>query len=217
MAKIVLIHGNAVGIKFSMRDRQTKYGSFSVFKNLVDVGEAVLYGWHYVNEEFDLVKSLNPFEFRRQYFTEKAYCSTKVAWQKLDGFLKLQQSEKIVCHSMGCYLLLHTINAHGLPDAVKSIYLAQGDFDRDFKITNPEILARISSGTLKIYNYHCTWDQMLALSVGTNGKVPAGLAGAKEKYFINRLFPSSKTLNVHHATVSSDRFLAEVLDRESIG
>jgi hypothetical protein len=212
MSKIVLIHGNAVGIKFhNIRDRETKYGSFSIFKPLVDAGQAVLYGWHFVNEEFDLFQSLNPFEFRRQYFTEKKYCSSNQAWQKLDEFLNAEQPEKIVCHSMGCYLLLLTLNSQGLPTSVKSVYLAQGDFDRNFKITNSTVLDRLASGDLKIYNYYCPWDQMLALSVGVNGKAPGGLAGAKEKYFINKLFTKTETTNFHHATICSDEFLQEVL------
>jgi hypothetical protein len=219
--KLVLIHGNSIGIKFPMRDRLTKYGSFSVFEKLIDSGVALLYGWHYINEDFGLLKTLNPFEFRRQYLTEKRYCNSKVAWLKLNRFLRQQQAEKIVCHSMGCFLLLNTINIHGLPNTIKSIYLAQGDFDRNFKLTNPEVLARIDRGDLKIYNYHCNWDQMLTLSIAANGVIPGGLAGASEKYFTNRLFPSlpgfnvqnlGKNLNVHHATINSDRFLREVLE-----
>lgn len=210
--KLVLIHGNSAGIKFPMRDRQIKYGSFTVFKELIDSGEAILFGWHYINEEFDLFKTLNPFEFRRQYFTEKEYCGSEAAWLKLDRFLELQQPEKIVCHSMGCYLLLNTINVYGLPKTVKSVYLAQGDFDREFKLTNADIVQRIKSGELKIYNYHCDWDQMLALSIAANGVIPGGLTGTNEKYFTNILFPSPRKLNVHQAILDSDRFLSEVLE-----
>jgi hypothetical protein len=212
MQRLVLIHGNAVGIKFPMRDRQTKYASFTIFEPMIDSGEAVLYNWHYINEEFNLFRTFNPVEFHGQYAAEQKYCNSIEAWQNLNRFLLSEQPKKIVCHSMGCFLILNAINALGLPKSVKSIYLAQGDFDCNFQITNREVLERISDGDLTIYNYYCPWDQMLLLSSAANFRTPAGLVGAKQKQITNKLFASTNTINFHHATVCSQKFLLEVLE-----
>jgi hypothetical protein len=212
MSRLVLVHGNAVGIKFPMRDRQTEYASFKVFEPMIDANEAVLYKWHYVNEEFNLFQTLNPFQFHAQYATEQKYCSSLPASQNLNQFLQVEQSPKIVCHSMGCYLLLNMINSLGLPASVRSIFLAQSDFDTNFEIKNKDVLDRIAQKTLTIYNYYCPWDQMLLLSTGANFKVPAGLIGAKQECITNRLFASTNTFNIHHSTVNSKGFLAEVIN-----
>ncbi|MDX2098722.1 MAG: hypothetical protein SFW36_13175 [Leptolyngbyaceae cyanobacterium bins.59] len=211
MSKIALIHGNAVGIKFATRDRQTKYGSFKIFEELVDQGGANLFGWHYVNHEFNLLKTFSIFHFRHQYFTEKKYCNSPAAFQKLADFLELKQPEKLVCHSMGCYLLLNSINYQGISDSVRCIYLAQGDFRRGFRITHADTLNKLANGKLKIHNYYCPWDQMLFLSMLANFYLPGGMLGSEDPYIKDRLFPYLDW-NFHHATIRSPRFLKDVLD-----
>jgi hypothetical protein len=212
MTEIGLIHGGFVGIRFwQYRDRQTQHGSFSAFSDLLANGSAALHLWSRVNRDLDFWQVHNLPAMFDYYFQERAYTNSEVAYEHLSQFLSEHQPRAIACHSLGCHLILQFLNASNLPDHVKAIYLAQGDFDRDFAITNPDILKRIEQGNLRIYNYYHPWDQMLLISIAANRRIAAGLTGTMESYFIDRFFPKITSPNPHHSQLCSQEFRKAVI------
>jgi hypothetical protein len=212
MTEIGLIHGGFVGIKFwQYRDRQTEHGSFYAFADLVKNGTAALHLWSQVNCDLDFWQVHNIPQMFDYYYQERTYCDSKIAHDRLAQFLSEHQPKAIACHSLGCHLILQYLNKHHLPDRTTAIYLAQGDFDRDFAITNPAILNRIEQGNLKIYNYYQPWDQMLLISLLANRRVAAGTAGTKESYFSDRFFPQITSPNPHHSQLCSQEFRQAVM------
>jgi pimeloyl-ACP methyl ester carboxylesterase len=212
MTEIGLIHGAFVGLKFwQYRDRQTKHGSFRAFIDLIENSTAVLYNWAQINQDLNFWQVHHIPSLISYYEQERAYTNSAVAHDRLDQFLAAHQPKTIACHSLGCHLLLKYLNKYPLPDRVDSIHLAQGDFDRDFAITNPNVLNRIEQGHLKIYNYYYPWDQMLLISIGANRRIAAGIAGTTQDYFIDRFFPQITSPNLHHAQLCSTAFKQAVM------
>ncbi|AFY68956.1 hypothetical protein Pse7367_0653 [Thalassoporum mexicanum PCC 7367] len=213
MTEIGLIHGGFVGMRFwHYRDRQTKHGNFAAFSDLLENGTAALHLWAQANQSLDFWQVLDIPTIFNYYYQERAYTNSDTAHDRLGQFLAQQQPRAIACHSLGCHLLLQYLNNQNpLPDRTTAIYFAQGDFDRDYVITNPAILVRIKQGHLKIYNYYHPWDQMLLISIGANRRVAAGLTGTTEGYFIDRFFPLITTPNLHQSQLCSRQFKKEVM------
>ncbi len=213
MAKIVLLHGTLQGVPvlYKTAALKTKYGGFSGWKTLLDSGDAIFLPWGIV-KPLAFFQQLNPRSYIDTYFQEKNIAHSKQAQQKLNDFLSLQNPEIIVCHSRGTDYFLQYINNFPLGKSVKKIVFVMGGVQRDFEITNLEVLQRIKNKTLTWSNYFCPWDNVLLFtSLFLNRNIAAGLFGTSNPYVTNHFFPLPMSLNPHMKVVNDKYLIEEIL------
>ena len=200
---ILLIHGNATGISFPFRKAPTNNGNFEAFDDMIDSGKAQLFLWANVNEKFNWLQTLNPFEFKRQYDQEKNYINSQEAIDSLSTFLRQNPNiDTIIAHSMGCQYTLNCLaNCPNSFENIRSVHLCSADVNCNY-LLNP------TQKPIPIYNYYIPLDPMLALSVIRNGNIRAGSCGFKDSKNSNikNIRWTDYNFDIHHSIVRSKRF-----------
>jgi hypothetical protein len=212
ISKAVLVHGNATGIEFYKFERDTKYGDFTGFQNEIDNEEVKLYRWHYINEKYSFLDTLNFLKFSQLYFEERKYCSNPKALENMHEYIKSAQPSILLGHSLGAFQIFNYLNNYDLPDSVKKVVFVQGAFPSHEEITNSKILEKIKTGSLTIQNYHSIYDQMLWIYTLAHFHTPGGLYGAKSKYIENIEFTRLGPGNPHLWTIKNREFAEMVLN-----
>ncbi|SRR5258708_6783410 len=213
MAKVVLLHGTLQGVPifYKTASLNTKYGGFSGWKALLNSGDAVFLPWG-ISKPLTFFQQLNPKSYIDIYFQEKNLAHSKQTLRKLHDFLLLQYPEIIVCHSRGADYFLQYVNNFPLGKSVKKIVFVMGGVQRDFQITNLDVLQRIKNKKLVWINYFCPWDNVLPFtSLFLNKKIAAGLFGTSNPYVVNRFFLLYMSFNPHMKVINDKRFIDEIL------
>lgn len=218
--KILLIHGFGTSVRDELIRIVSKqkvrpsveYEEFKAFNHLIKEKNAFIFRW---NDDFKALK-IKDFTAIEKYIDlykrEKIKSLAESTQKTLDEFIKKNNPEIIVCHSMGCFLLLNYLEKYELSNSVKKIFLVQGDFDKKHKIINPEIIKRIEENKLRIVNVYCPWDTTLMLSPLVNKLiVPAGLNRMRNPYIVDVLFPLTNNMNLHNSSIKSKDLLDFVL------
>lgn len=212
--KIVIIHGYAEGVKTSISNKLNlniwknfdKDLDFKAFTASIESGEARIFFWREILN-VKLIVYLKVKTYTNLYRYEKEKAVSKEIQNKLSKFLEESSPEIIICHSIGCYLILNYIEKNDLIDTVKFIFLVQGDFDRKYKIENIDIKERIENKNLFIINCYCPWDQALLISPFLNNlAILAGLLKTNNPLFIDKFFPLRKIPNFHKSSMSDKKF-----------
>jgi hypothetical protein len=205
MSKTLLIHGYAADLTaWKFRRAFGEHAGFVAFDQMIESGKAVMFRWG-IDRKLSFWQSLNPFSYLKLYRNEEALAESIVFQQNLIDFIVKNNIDQIICHSMGCRLLLSTINVFDLPASIKQIIFLQADFPTDSSMTHPDLLNRIS-----ITNYFCPWDQSLLASSMLHKNLRAGLVGWRQPSITNRLYPLLKPINLHTSPLR-DKLLAETL------
>ncbi|PIP60689.1 hypothetical protein COX00_01870 [Candidatus Uhrbacteria bacterium CG22_combo_CG10-13_8_21_14_all_47_17] len=205
MSRIVLVHGFATGIHFSVfRPAQGIDAGFSAFHSDIENGGVKAFRWD-IKEEASFLQSLNPFYTLGVYDRERAIAQRAETHHALHRFLEQESPEVIICHSLGAFLFFQFLQKETLPDSVRLIVFNQADIFAS-EVFIPETVAkRIQSGALKIVNTYCPWDPNLLFSWILNGP-RAGLTGMRHTLIEERFFPLVKPINLHMAAIRSARF-----------
>jgi hypothetical protein len=218
--KILLIHGFGTGVRDeifwilskSKEKQELEYNEFKAFNHLINKGEASVFRWHDRFNASKIKDFLTIEKYIDLYKREKQKAVSPELQKKLYQTIEKENPEIIVCHSMGCYLLLNYLEKYTLNPSVKKIFLVQGDFDKKYKIQNPDILNRIEKNTLRIINVYCPWDTTLITSPFVNNFTwPAGLNRMRNPYIVDVLFPLGNSLNLHNSSLKSRDLLDFVL------
>lgn len=206
MSRIVLIHGFATGIRYSVfRPAHGADAGFSAFRSDIESGEVVAFRWD-IKEEASFFQTLNPFYSWGVYRQERAIAEDVNTYRRLGEFLSREQPEIIVCHSMGCFLFFEYLKRERLPASVKHIVFNQADlpcFGLEF---SSDVVKRVHSGDLLITNMFCFWDPTLWCAVLLKRSLLAGLIGLRSPLIQNKFFPLLKPINLHTAAIRSKRF-----------
>jgi hypothetical protein len=208
--RYVLIHGYGVGGEYwQFRKPEGKFAGFGAFSELINHEEAGVFRWD-EPRQFSFWELFNPFEHLKLYDREKAKSQSSNTHKNLKTFLYQENPEVIVCHSMGCSLLLNYLDTNPLPNSVRHIVFVQGNTSQSRKL--PESLqTQLVSKHLHLTNLFCPWDQALWSLVLTKHVVPAGLFGFNNPFVQNRLFPLYRRLNLHTSSIN-DPNLFSILD-----
>ncbi|MEK7473355.1 MAG: hypothetical protein AAB668_01325 [Patescibacteria group bacterium] len=212
MSRIVLIHGFATGIGYSIfRPAYGADAGFSAFRPDIESGQAKAFRWD-IKESASFFQSINPFYTWNVYRREKKIANDPDTYRKLHAFLMAEEPELIVCHSMGCFLFLAYLAHEKLPTSVRRIIFNQADVPSIGVTLSTEIEERIRKGALSITNTFCFWDTTLWFSAVIHGSIKAGLVGWEHPLIQNSLFSLLKPMNLHTAAIRSFRFRRLVAD-----
>lgn len=207
MKKVVLIHGFASSVNIPALKRKRTAGSeFSVATTLPI--EAKIFPWA-IPKEYHITHLLDPRTFHRLYQEEQRKTETPETLATLSSFLTKEEPEIVLCHSMGCALLLQLLNStHPLPRSIKRIIFFQADIPTT--LTQKHVHALKEAG-IQIENYFCPWDQALLTSMVLHKKLRAGLTGLRGKEVHNTFFPLWRLPNFHVSLLKEKALLRKLL------
>ncbi len=212
MSRIVLIHGFATGITYSVfRRAHGADAGFSAFRGDVETGDAKAFRWD-VQDEASFFQSLNPFYSWNIYRRERVIAKHPETLKRLHTFLSAEQPEIILCHSMGSFLFSEYLKTEVLPVSVKRIVFNQADLPTNGIDVSADVLTRVGSDKFSIINSHCFWDPTLWLAVALSGSLKAGLLGMSSTLIQNTFWPLWRPINLHTSAIRSKRFRDFVLD-----
>ncbi|MEK7632976.1 MAG: hypothetical protein AAB473_04260 [Patescibacteria group bacterium] len=207
MANVVLIHGYAAGLKASVfRKPFGEHSGFVALDAEVKSGIAKCFRWS-KNISLTIGECPNPLKYFRLYRDEELLAESSTTQSALREFLDRSDTTTIICHSLGCRLMIGTMNTYGIPESVTKIIFLQGDVPTSATITNSAIRDRIANRTLIIKNYFCPWDQSLLTSAILHRTNRIGLMGWNEPGVTNVFYPLLKPMNLHTSPMRDREFL----------
>lgn len=207
MPKTVLIHGYAAGLEASVfRKPFGEHSGFVALDAEVKSGNAKSFRWS-KNVSLTMLQSANPFEYFQLYRDEELLTESPIVQSALREFIERTDAKTIICHSLGCRLMIGTMNTYGIPESITKIIFLQGDAPASASITNYEIRDRLVNKSLTIENYFCPWDQSLLTSAMLHRANRIGLSGWKEPGVTNVFYPLLKPMNLHTSPMRDRKFL----------
>ncbi|OGL99357.1 hypothetical protein A2304_00060 [Candidatus Uhrbacteria bacterium RIFOXYB2_FULL_57_15] len=202
MSEIALIHGFATGLNVSLiRTARGKDAGFFGFKGLVEKRIAKPFRWDAI-ENVSFWKALSPLTYLTVYKREREMIQSEKTHAALDAFLQEEQPRVVVCHSMGCALLLAFLARHGLPSSVRHVVFVQADIPRNATLPNAGVAW---------HNLHCPWDPTLLASAIYHRSIRAGQIGLRDPRARNRLTPLFGGWNLHTVSISDPKIAAWTL------
>ena len=206
MSKIVLIHGFASGIRYSIfRPACGADAGFTAFKKDVEDGTAKVFRWD-IADNASFLQSVDP-RFSLTVYKKEYNRVQNSAWQEqLYSFLKTEQSSTVVCHSLGCLFLLEAMNRYGLPTRVRTIVFNQSGTPTGTTLTNADVEKRIDDGSLTCINTYCPWDPTLLASAVVQGVIRDGLFPTRKPWLQNIFIPLLRPFNLHTGSIRSPKF-----------
>lgn len=196
MSDVVLIHGYATGLNVSIfRTARGAEAGFLGFAKLVERGVAKPFRWDRT-ETLSFWRALSPMTYLSVYRNEREQIRSEETHAALEAFLRAEQPRVVVCHSMGCALLLAYLERHSLPKSVRHVVMIQADVPNDARI--PGI------GDVALHNLYCPWDPTLFASMLYHRAVRAGQSGLPDERARNRLTPLIGW-NPHTASIGDPR------------
>ncbi|MDQ3099238.1 MAG: hypothetical protein M3Q44_05820 [bacterium] len=213
MAKIALVHGYGSGTTSKILKRMPQeYAGFSAFKHEVKTKEAAVFKW-YVEEDFPNLEYLyNVARQLKVYKKEHQLARSHELRVRFGEFLELEKPQVVVAFSLGSMLAFTYFELFGVPGFVHTLVTVQADLPDNFKFTNPDIIKRFESKSLRWINFYCPWDMLLPFSIIVNKAVPSGIRGSKNKYAENRLFPLLGKWNIHTGSINDAKFRDAVVN-----
>lgn len=207
MTKTILIHGYAAGLEASVfRKPFGEHSGFIALDTEVQSRIAKSFRWS-KNISLSMLQSANPLHYFQLYRDEELLAESSIVQIALREFVDRADASTIICHSLGCRLMIGTMNAHGIPESITKIIFLQGDVPTSISITNTEIRDRLANKSLAIENYFCPWDQSLLASAILHRTNRIGLTGWKEPGVTNVFYPLLKPMNLHTSPMRDRRFL----------
>lgn len=200
MSDIALIHGFATGLNLSViRTARGREAGFFGFKGLIEKGVAKPFRWDAI-ENVSFWKALSPLTYLTVYRREREMVQSEETHAALDAFLRDERPSVIVCHSMGCALLLSFLSRHTLPSSVRHVVFVQADIPRDTPLP--------AAPSVTWHNLHCPWDPTLFASALYHRSVRAGQTGLRDRRARNRLTPLYGGWNLHTVSISDPKTAA---------
>lgn len=145
--------------------------------------------------------ALNPCTQFQVYLKYRQAVEDEQVLKKLNSMLKAEQPTTLVCHSLGCQLLLNYLKFFQLPASVNRVIFLQADIPHDQKIDLPK--------EVTLTNVYCPWDFSLLVSSLYHFKLRAGIFGlntlktekGKSSNHQNVFFPALIWGNPHTAVL----------------
>jgi hypothetical protein len=202
----LLIHGYGVGaqyLKFHLAEGAN--AGFGAFDKLITEKRAGVFRWD-IPRYYGYKTVFNPLNHLSLYNQERIKATTTKLHTELTKMILKNKPETIVCHSMGCHLLMSYLKFNTLPASVKKIVLIQADIPNDSTLP-ATIRSQIENKKLEIINLYCPWDQALLITLPLHFKLKAGLTGYKNPLAQNIFFPLYKRSNLHTSSINDSNLI----------
>ncbi|MEK9155496.1 MAG: hypothetical protein AAB839_02495 [Patescibacteria group bacterium] len=211
MPSAIIIHGYATGLGIPLlRKPFGNHAGFVALNEQVTSGEILPFRWS-IDRSLSVWQSINPWTYLQLYRDEEKLVEDQKTQSNLANFFHQSPAKIIIAHSLGCRLLLGTINNFELPKHIKRIIFLQADvYDRTV-ISRDDILVRLEEGSLVIENYHCFWDPSLFTSSMIHRNLRAGLTGWEQPGVQNIFVPLLKPINLHTSHLRDTKFCKNLL------
>ena len=195
MADIALIHGYATELSIpGIRKPLGPFGGFLGWSHLVATNRAVVFHWG-IPHTIPIKHLPVPGHVYSLYEQELRAATSTETTDRLAKWLQTTQPKTIVCHSMGCQLLLETLQRNPCASSVKKIVFLQAD------ISSQTPLPLVPNVRWEIL--YCPWDPTLWLSSMVHRTIRAGLVGLTDTQAHNKLTPLWRLPNLHMSSMRS--------------
>jgi len=202
---LVLVHGYGIGkIAPQLIKEAGVTGGFDGFRESVEKGDAFVFRWD-VKVRCKIWDFINPIAEYNLYKRERKLAESTDIHAIFHTFLLEHAPKTIVCHSLGCYLLLNYLRKYDLPHSVTRVVFVQADLSR-----SAESIDKLSEKHIALINYYCPWDYVLLSSVLFNKYIPAGLFGLSGSYVFNKFHPL-RGLLIHVSSIRDIGFANKIL------
>jgi Serine hydrolase len=219
MSDIFLIHGHGYKSVLNFKFKQIPLNnSFKPFWKDIALGKVYMYEWG-IQKQPTLEQTINPLFYLERYKTENKLIKTHVFQNDLNQKLLENQPKIIICHSMGCKVLLEYLENFELTHSVQKIIFMNADTSPKLTTKQNLVIKNLIQKNIKIENCFCPWDETLWVSSLANFEIRAGLFGYQKinkETAIQNIF---KPLNYspvlhtpfHNSTINSPKFYTEIL------
>lgn len=126
MSRLFFIHGYSVDLETWFRKPLPFHAGFQLFDDEIINGNGTVFRWT-PHRHFSILENLWPYAYIQHYLQERLLASSDTTRLNLGKELKRAKPEVIVCHSMGCHILLEYVKRKKLPPSVKKVVFLQGD------------------------------------------------------------------------------------------
>jgi hypothetical protein len=168
-----LIHGYGVGASYNILGYKTKPAKFN-HSGFIAYPDAYVFNW-FTEKNFGFLETVNLLSHYRLYKYEQKIANSKSLQARLNKELELKNPETIICHSMGCFLLLEYFRSYKPCSNLKRVILLQGDYSSSYNL--PKSLTE--SKQIEIFNFYNWLDQALFQSSVLSLNLKAGQIGWK--------------------------------------
>ncbi|MGL4759488.1 MAG: hypothetical protein ACRCXZ_09195, partial [Patescibacteria group bacterium] len=128
MSRFFLIHGYGTGAQYAFLKVLGPDAGYNIFDELLFQKAAYLYDWR-IYKKYSFFDCLNIRNYYTLYREEGIKALSEINLLNLNTRLIEQDPEVIICHSMGCKMILSYFEGHRPNPKLQSIVLLQGDFD----------------------------------------------------------------------------------------
>lgn len=196
----IFIHGAFCGTDYQYFMRPLdKNGGFKSLDKYFESGQAKLYYWPKDRRKFKFYSILNPFNILQSYLIDRAFTSDSKSLAKLDNLIQQTQPTKIVAHSLGTRKIANYLKYYDFPDSVREIYFLAAEVSEKELLATPKLYNLVTKGNLKIYNYHCWWDQALLCATAIFRQKSMGLNKSQSQYIQDVFYPLDFRGNPHNS------------------
>jgi hypothetical protein len=202
--RILYLHGYGTAISSFFQKPLASHRGFQLSKAFNETNTVLdPFDWS-IPTHLDPWSALNPLAQLNIYLEYRRALQNQSLLKKLSQRLNQDQPTTIVCHSLGCQLLLNYVQNYQLPASVKKIIFLQADISYNAPI----------DFELDFINVFCPWDLSLFFSSLYHLQWRAGLVGlklTKTKNQKNVFFPALRWGNPHTAVLEEVERLEQLL------
>lgn len=199
----VFIHGYGTNVSSKLQKPLSKHKGLKVAKDL-KAFEA--FEWS-IPATFSDEQTHNPLSYLDLYLKEHRKSKQITTHQSLKKFFDRTNPTTIICHSLGCELLLNYLENYNVPTNVKEVVFLQPNTSALRQITNTQFIAQVESEKISAITYFCPWDITLMIGSIVNCQISAGLFGFWTGPFSNIFLPAISAANPHTACLSEPKLL----------
>jgi len=206
MTTTLLLHGFCTDLETPLRQVKPADAGFQVFCSHVESGEYCVFRWG-EKRRLSVFDAVNPFSYLSLYRVERQKARDVELLHSLQETLQKTKPTQIICHSMGCYLLIQYLQRFQLPESVKKITFLQADCS----LGDLESLsAKKTLMHVKFQHIYSFFDYTLWTSSLLHRTIRAGLRPVQFLSAKNTFFPSFSSINLHTACLIDKRMLEVV-------
>ena len=204
MTDTILIHGYAIELQTWFRPKKDELAGFYAHAEELEAGKAKVFRWT-ISRDLSFLSAFNPLAYQQLYEEERQKAQDLVTLKDLKRMLDEEQPSNIICHSMGCFLLLEYLIRFEFPVSVKKIVFIQADCtELELKAST---LLTLPIQFVQVFRF---LDPSLWMSSLYHQQVRLGLHPVKSAKVKNIYKPSFKYFNPHTSVLVDKAFKNEL-------